>query len=86
MRTLAAFDRDAPPTVQAVAESTAGRRIPIPAVVDAVALGLTVRPGPGSLRTLPVEPPTDERELGMAYCYRSQTALTDRDGPSDHSP
>ncbi|MFO7927285.1 MAG: DUF429 domain-containing protein [Halobacteriota archaeon] len=77
MRTLAEFDRDAPPTVQSVAESTAGRRIPIPAVVDAVALGLTVRPGPGSLRSLPADPSTDERELPIAYCYRSETTLTE---------
>lgn len=77
MRTLAAFDRDAPPTVQAVAESTAGHRVPIPAVVDAVALGLTVRPGPGTLRSLPTEPPTDERGLTMAYHYRSETALAE---------
>ena len=75
MRTLAAFDRDAPPTVQAVAESTEGRRIPIPAIVDAVALGLTVRPGPGTLRSLPEEPPTDERGLPMAYHYRAETGL-----------
>lgn len=76
MRALAEFDRDAPPTVQSVAEATAGHRIPIPAVVDAVALGLTVRPGPGELRTLPVDPPTDERGLGMRYVYRSEAPLS----------
>jgi predicted RNase H-like nuclease len=75
MRTLAEFDRDAPPTVQSVAEATAGHRIPIPAVVDAVALGLTVRPGPGELRTLPTDPPTDERGLEMRYVYRSEASL-----------
>lgn len=75
MRTLAEFDRDAPPTVQAVAAETTGRRMPIPAVLDAVALGLTVRPGPGSVRTLPSNPPRDERGLSMQYVYRSETSL-----------
>lgn len=76
MRALAAFDVDAPPTVQSVAESTAGHAVPIPAVLDVVALGLTVRPGPGSLRSLPADPPTDERGLPMRYVYRSETALS----------
>ena len=77
MRALAEFDRDAPPTVQSVAEATAGNRIPIPAVVDAVALGLTIRPGPGELRSLPVGPPEDERGLEMRYVYRSETPLSE---------
>lgn len=84
MRTLAEFDRDAPPTVQSVAEATTGRRVPIPAVVDAVALGLTVRPGPGTLRSLPSEPPTDERGFPIRYVYRSETPVSDRDGTTDH--
>jgi predicted RNase H-like nuclease len=75
MRTLAEFDRDAPPTVQSVAEATTGNRIPIPAVVDAVALGLTVRPGPGTLRSLPAEPPEDDRGLSMAYVYRAEESI-----------
>ncbi|CCQ36175.1 DUF429 family protein [Natronomonas moolapensis 8.8.11] len=77
MRSLAGFDRDAPPTVQSVAEATEGFRVPIPAVLDAVALGLTVRPGPGSLRSLPADPPTDERGLPMRYVYRSETGLSE---------
>jgi len=77
MRALAEFDRDAPPTVQSVAESTAGERIPIPAVLDAVALGLTVRPGSGQLRSLPEEPSRDERGLPMQYIYRRETAITE---------
>ncbi|MDR9432172.1 MAG: DUF429 domain-containing protein [Natronomonas sp.] len=77
MRALAEFDRDAPPTVQSVAEATAGHRISIPAVLDAVALGLTVRPGPGSLRSLPADPPADERGLEMRYVYRSERSLSD---------
>ncbi len=78
MRTLAEFDADAPPTVQSVAEATAGYRISIPAVLDAVALGVTVRPGSGSLRSLPSDPPTDDRGLPMAYVYRSDTPLSAR--------
>jgi predicted RNase H-like nuclease len=77
MRTLAEFDVDAPPTVQSVAEATEGREVSIPAVIDGVALGLTVRPGPGSLRSLPADPPTDERGLPMRYAYRSETPLPD---------
>ena len=75
MRTLASFERDGPPTVQSVAEATEGHRLPIPAVIDAVALGLTVRPGPGTLRSLPADPPTDDRGLPMRYVYRSATPL-----------
>lgn len=76
MRTLAEFDRDAPPTVQSVAEATAGHRISVSAVVDAVAIGLTVAPGPGELRTLPADPPQDGRGLSMGYVYRSETPLS----------
>lgn len=76
MRALAEFDHDAPPTVQAVAETTDGETIPIPAVLDAVALGLTVRPGPGKLRSLPADPPLDDEGLPMGYVYRSETALS----------
>ncbi|MES3516902.1 MAG: DUF429 domain-containing protein [Natronomonas sp.] len=75
MRVLAEFDRDAPPTVQSVAESTGGYELSVAAVVDAVALGLTVRPGSGSLRSLPADPPTDDTGLSMAYVYRSESAL-----------
>ena len=76
MRTLAEFDVDAPPTVQSVAEATEGHEVPIPAVVDAVALGLTVRPGAGELRSLPDDSPTDDRGLPMRYVYRSETPLS----------
>lgn len=77
MRTLATFDGDAPPTVQSVAAATSGYQIPVQAVVDAVAIGLTIRPGPGSLRTLPEDPPEDEQGLNMAYVYRSESPLSD---------
>ncbi len=77
MRTLAEFDRDAPPTVQSVAEATTGHRIPVSAVIDAVAVGLTVHPGSGELRTLRKEPPRDDRGLSMSYVYRSETPLSE---------
>lgn len=76
MRTLAEFDRDGPPTVQSVAEATAGSRVPIPAVLDAVALALTVRPGPGELRSLPADPPSDAEGLPMRFVYRSDAPLS----------
>ena len=76
MRTLAEFDRDAPPTVQSVAEATAGHPIPIEAVVDSAASGLTARPGPGELRSLPADPPEDDRGLEMRYVYRGETSLS----------
>lgn len=75
MRVLAGFDRDAPPTVQSVAEATEGHEVPIPAVLDGVALGLTMRPGPGDLRSVPADPPTDTEGLPMQYVYRSETPL-----------
>ncbi len=77
MRTLAEFDRDAPPTVQSVAEAASGHPIGVSAVVDAVALGLTICPGPGELRSLPVDPPEDERGLAIRYVYRSDGVLSD---------
>jgi predicted RNase H-like nuclease len=79
MRTLAEFDRDGPPTVQSVAEATTGNRVPIPAVLDAVALALTVRPGPGELRSLPADPPSDAEGLPMRYVYRSDAPLSGED-------
>jgi len=76
MRVLAEFDPDAPPTVQSVAEATEGHAVSIPAVLDAVALALTVRPGPGSRRSLPPEPPTDDEGLPLRYVYRAETPLS----------
>lgn len=75
MRALASFDRNAPPTVQSVAEATAGHEVSIPAVLDAVALALTVRPGPGELRSLPADPPTDATGLPQRFVYRRETPL-----------
>ena len=75
MRTLAGHDPDAPPVVQAVAESTAGEQIRVPDVLDAVVLAYTARPGAGPLRSLPAEPPTDEKGLPMEIVYRAETPL-----------
>lgn len=75
MRALAGFDADAPPIVQAVAEETAGAAVAVDDVLDAVVLAYSARPGPGALRTLPPEPPTDAKGLPMEIVYRSETPL-----------
>lgn len=71
MRALVAHDRDAPPTVQAVAEGTAGEAVSVRSVLAATALAYTARPGDGELRTLPPDPERDARGLPMALCYRA---------------
>jgi predicted RNase H-like nuclease len=78
MRALVAFDTDAPPVVQATAEATGGTEVTVDDVLDAVVLAYTAAPGPGSLRSLPPEPPTDAKGLPMEICYRAETPL----GPS----
>lgn len=75
MRALADHDRDAPPTVQEVAETIAGADVAIHHVLDALALGYTARPGPGELRTLPPDPPEDETGLPMGIAYRAAEPL-----------
>ena len=75
MRTLAGFDADAPPVVQAVAEETAGSEIAVEDVLDAVVLAYTAAPGPGSLRSLPPDPPTDSNGLPMEIVYRGSSPL-----------
>ncbi len=75
MRALAKFDTDAPPVVQAVAEAAGGADVAVDDVLDAVALGYTARPGVGSLRSLPPDPPTDPKGLPMQICYRAETPL-----------
>jgi predicted RNase H-like nuclease len=77
MRTLAEFDRDAPPVVQSAAEATDGASVGVDDVLDAVALGYTARPGPETLRTLPPDPDTDPTGLPMRMVYRSTTPLVD---------
>jgi predicted RNase H-like nuclease len=75
MRALATFDRDAAPVVQQSAESTAGHDVGVHDVLDAVALAYTARPGPGDLRSLPADPPTDASGLPMRMVYRAEQPL-----------
>ncbi len=75
MRTLAGYDRDAPPAVQAAAEATGGHEVGVDDVLDATVLAYTARPGPGDLHSLPPDPPTDPQGLPMRVVYRSETPL-----------
>lgn len=75
MRTLARYDRDAPPVVQKVAEATAGHDVRVADVLDAVGLAYTARPGDATLRTLPTAPPTDATGLPMELVYRAAAPL-----------
>lgn len=76
MRALATFDRDAPPVVQSAAEATAGSSLQVHDVLNAVVLAYAAAPGPGELRTLPADPPTDATGLPMAYTYRAAAPLS----------
>ncbi|WP_459194820.1 DUF429 domain-containing protein [Halosimplex sp. J119] len=75
MRTLAQYDRDAPPAVQAAAAATEGYEIAVVDVLDAVALAYTAMPGSADLRTLPADPPTDAKGLPMGITYRAADPL-----------
>jgi len=75
MRTLAEYDTDAVRNVQQAAEDVAGHAVRIADVVDATALAYTARPGPGSLRSLPDDPPTDSTGLPMRMLYRADSPL-----------
>jgi len=75
MRTLAGYDRDAPPAVQAAAEATDGHDVRVEDVLDATVLAYTARPGPGELRSLPPDHDTDARGFPMRLVYRSETTL-----------
>jgi predicted RNase H-like nuclease len=75
LRTLAEFDRDAPPTVQSAAEAVAGTDVRVEDVLDAAVLAYTARPGPGELRTLPPEPEADATGLPMRLYYRAAEPL-----------
>ncbi len=75
LRTLAAFDSNAPVDVVAAAEATGGHEVAVADVLDATALALTVRPGEGELRSLPEDPPTDPEGLPMRMVYRSAEAF-----------
>jgi len=75
MRTLAAFDPDAAPVVQAAAEAAGGADVAVDDVLDAVVLAYTARPGPGELYSLPPDPPTDAKGLPMRIVYRASESL-----------
>lgn len=77
MRTLAGYDRDAPPAVQAAAEATGDHEVRVDDVLDATVLAYTASPGAGQLRTLPPDPPTDAEGLPMGVAYRSERPLVD---------
>lgn len=75
LRTLADFDPDAPVDLVTASEATGGHLVTVADVLDATALALTVRPGPGELHSLPAEPPTDPQGLPMRMVYRAETPL-----------
>lgn len=75
MRTLARYDHDAPPTVQAAAAATEGHEVAVQSVLDAVVLAYTAAPTGGELRTLPEDPETDPQGLSMGIAYRADTPL-----------
>ena len=75
MQTLAQYDRDAPPVVQAAAAATDGIHVAVPDVLDAVVLAYTAAPTDATLRTLPADPPTDAKGLPMSTAYRSDSPL-----------
>ncbi|MFC7142136.1 DUF429 domain-containing protein [Halosimplex aquaticum] len=75
MRTLARYDRDAPPAVQAAAAATEGYEVAVADVLDAVALAYTAAPGDGDLRTIPADPSTDAKGLPMGIAYRAEKPL-----------
>ena len=75
LRTLAEHDPDGPVTVQRVAEATDGAAVAVADVLDAVALAYTARPGAGTLRSLPSDPPKDAIGLPMRMWYRAETPL-----------
>lgn len=78
MRTLARYDTDAPPVVQHAAAAAGGRDVTIDDVLDAVVLAYTAFPGPGTLHSLPPEPPRDSKGLPMQIVYRAAEPLVER--------
>ena len=75
MRTLARRDPDAPAAVQAAAEAAGGLEVAVDDVLDATVLAYAARPGPGELRSLPPDPPTDAKGLPMGIVYRASDPL-----------
>ncbi|WP_226011780.1 DUF429 domain-containing protein [Halomicrobium salinisoli] len=77
LRALASIDRDAPPAVQSAAEAAAGSDVAVADVLDAALLAYTALPREGRLRSLPPDPPVDDRGLPRRLVYRSETPLTE---------
>jgi len=75
MRALATFDPDAPAAVQSAAEAAGGAEVAVDDVLDATVLAYTAQPGPGELRSLPADPPTDAKGLSMQIVYRAEDPL-----------
>jgi len=77
MRTLAGFDPEAAPVVQAAAEAAGDAEVAVDDVLDAVVLAYTARPGPGEIHSLPPDPPTDPKGLPMRIVYRASSPLVE---------
>jgi predicted RNase H-like nuclease len=77
LRILAEFDPGAAPVLQRAAAATGdgGHAVAVPDVLDALALAYAARPGPGRLRSLPPDPPTDPAGLPMDVRYRAARRL-----------
>jgi predicted RNase H-like nuclease len=75
MRTLAEFDPEAAPVVQAAAEAAGGADVAVDDILDAVVLAYAARPGPGEIHSLPPDPPTDPKGLPMRIVYRATEPL-----------
>jgi predicted RNase H-like nuclease len=76
MRALATYDPDAPAAVQAAAEAAGDHDVTVDDVLDATVLAYTAKPGQGTLRSLPADPPTDAKGLPMQIVYRAEEPLT----------
>jgi predicted RNase H-like nuclease len=75
MRTLAEFDHEAAPVVQAAAEAAGDSEVTVDDILNAVVLAYAARPGPGEIHSLPPDPPTDPKGLPMRIVYRAEEPL-----------
>ncbi len=75
LRTLARVDRDAPPVLQSACEDLGDAPVTVADAMAATVLAYTARPGAGELRSLPADPPVDDRALPVRWVYRSETPL-----------
>ncbi len=76
MRTLVSYETSAAPVVQHAAEAAGSSDVAVDDVLDAVVLAYTARPGTGTLRTVPPEPPVDAKGLPMQIVYRATEPLS----------